>query len=114
MDSKTLYHSFSPFNFIKQKGWLKCFRDLFEIKDTEFFFLHISLAKHRNFRNWHQILQPSQFMYSLSTGNLLPEFDSFFFVNNIIHSYHARHASFFRLPCLQDKHKAVFNLLSRP
>ena len=35
---------------------LKCFRDLFEIKHTIFFlFLYISLAIHRDFRNWHQI-----------------------------------------------------------
>ena len=43
---------------------LKCFHDLFEIKRTEFFlFLHISLAIHRNFRNWHQ------FFYNKSGSN---------------------------------------------
>ena len=37
-------------------------------------------------------------MYSFSTGNLPPKFDSFFSVNNSIHSYNKRHASFFWLP----------------
>ena len=37
-------------------------------------------------------------MYSFSIGNLPPKFDSFFSVNNSIHSYNTRHASFFRLP----------------
>ena len=44
------------------------------------------------------LLQLSKFMYSFSTGNLPPKFDSFFSVNNGIHSYNTRHASFFRLP----------------
>ena len=44
------------------------------------------------------LLQLGKFMYSFSTGNLPPKFDSFFSVNNSIHSYNTRHASFFRLP----------------
>ena len=43
-------------------------------------------------------LQLGQFMYSFSTGNLPTKFDSFFSVNNSIHSYNTRHASFYRLP----------------
>ena len=53
------------------------------------------------------LLQLGQFMYSFSTGNLPTKFDSFFSVNNSIHSYNTRHAS------LQDKHKAVFYIFSR-
>ena len=44
------------------------------------------------------LLQLGKFMYSFSTGNLPPKFDSFFSVNNSIHGYNTRHASFFRLP----------------
>ena len=44
------------------------------------------------------LLQLGKFMYSFSTGNLPPKFDSFFSVNNSIYSYNTRHASFFRLP----------------
>ena len=44
------------------------------------------------------LLQLGQFMYSFSTGNLPTKFDSFFSVNNSIHSYNTRHASFYRLP----------------
>ena len=47
-------------------------------------------------------------MYSFSTGNLPPKFDPFFCVNNSIHSYNKRHASFFLATSLRDKHKAVF------
>ena len=43
-------------------------------------------------------LQLGQFMHSFSTGNLPNKFDSFFSVNNSIHSYNTRHASFYRLP----------------
>ena len=60
------------------------------------------------------LLQLGQFMYSFSTGNLPSKFDSFFSVNNSIHSYNTRYASFFRrATSLQDKHKAVFYILSR-
>ena len=38
------------------------------------------------------LLQLGQFMYSFSTGNLPTKFDSFFSVNNSIHSYNTRHA----------------------
>ena len=41
------------------------------------------------------LLHLGQFMYSFSTGNLPTKFDS---VNNSIHSYNTRHASFYRLP----------------
>ena len=44
------------------------------------------------------LFQLGQFMYSFSTGNLSTNFDSFFSVNNSIHSYNTRHASFYRLP----------------
>ena len=40
------------------------------------------------------LLQLGQFMYFFSTGNRPPKFDSFFSVNNSIHSYNTRHASF--------------------
>ena len=49
------------------------------------------------------LLQLGKFMYSFSTGNLPPKFDYFFSVNNSIHSYNPRHASFFWLPlCTTD------------
>jgi len=41
---------------LNKKHGLKCFRDLFEIKHTEFFlFLLILFAIHCNFRIWHQL-----------------------------------------------------------
>ena len=43
-------------------------------------------------------VQLGQFMYSFSTGNLPTKFDSFFSVNNSIHSYNTRHVSFCQLP----------------
>ena len=94
MDSKTLYHSFSAFNFIKQKGWFEMFSRFIRNQRQNFLFLHISLAIHRNFRNWHQIYN----QFNFSTGNLPPKFDSFLSVNDSIHSYNTRHASFFWLP----------------
>jgi len=43
---------------------LTCFRDLFEIKHTEFFPL-IPLAMHRNFRNWHQLFSNRSGSYKI-------------------------------------------------
>ena len=41
---------------LNKKYGLKCFRNLTEIKQDFIIILYISLAIHRDFRNWHQIL----------------------------------------------------------
>ena len=46
----------------------------------------------------HLLQLGGQFMFSFSAGNLSPKFDSFFSVNNRIHSYDTRYTFFFRLP----------------
>ena len=55
-----------------------------------------------------ELLQLGQFMYSFNTGSFPPKFDSFFSVNNSIHSYNTRHASFFRLPLCKTNIRQSF------
>ena len=59
------------------------------------------------------LLQLGQFMHSFSTGNLPTKFDSFFSVNNSIHSYNDKARFLLSASSLQNKHKAVFYIFSR-
>ena len=78
----------------KKKGGSKCFCDLFGIKDRIFysyiFPLPYIVISEIGIRFYNQ--------FNFSTGNLPPKFDSFLSVNDSIHSYNTRHASFFWLP----------------
>ena len=55
----------------------------------------IQCLKNLNFSSIHLLQLIGQSMFSFFAGNLPPKLDSFFSVNNTIHSYNTRHASFF-------------------
>ena len=64
--------SFSPFNFIKQKTWFEMFSRFTRNQTYRIFlFLHIPLAIHHNFRNWHQIFYNRSSSYKIHIYQVL-------------------------------------------
>ena len=70
----------SPFNFIKQKVWFKMFSQFIRNQTYRFsIFLHVSLAIHRNLRNWHQLF------YNRSGSNKIQALPIFIFLVYCFH-----------------------------